>query len=48
MLHKTDVDQKEIVFMWIPGHVGIWGNKTAGRASEETLDEEPTDDLMPF
>ena len=29
MLHKTKVDQKEIVFMWVPGRVGIQGNKTA-------------------
>ena len=23
MLHKIEVDQKEVVFMWVPGHVGI-------------------------
>ena len=22
-LHKLNADQKEIVFMWVPGHVGI-------------------------
>ena len=22
-LHKIEVDQKEVVFMWVPGHVGI-------------------------
>ena len=47
-LHKIDVDQKEIVFMWVPGHVGIWENWAAGRAAEEAFDKEPTDNLMPF
>ena len=48
ILHKIDVDQKEIVFMWVPGHVGIWRNEVADRAAEEALEEEPIDDLMPF
>ena len=25
-LHKINADQKEIVFMWVPEHVGIRGN----------------------
>ena len=25
MLQKRDADQKEVVFMWVPGHVGICG-----------------------
>ena len=23
LLHKINADQKEIAFMWVPGHVGI-------------------------
>ena len=48
LLHKIDADQKEVVFMWVPGHVGIRGNEAADRAAKETLDKKPTADLMPF
>ena len=48
MLHKIEVDQKEIVLVWVPGLVGIRGNEAADRAAKEALDEVPTDDLMPF
>ena len=47
-LHKIDVDQKEIVFMWVPGHVGIRGNEAADRAAKKALDKKRTADLMPF
>ena len=47
-LHKLNADQKEIVFMWVPGHVGIRGNEVADRAAKEAIDNKPTADLMPF
>ena len=43
-----EVDQKEVVFMWLPGHVGIHGHEAGVRAAKEALEKEPVDDLMPF
>ena len=48
LLHKVNADQMEIIFMWVPGHVGIRGNEAADRAAKKALDKKPTADNMPF
>ena len=48
MLYTIDIDQKKIIYTWVPGHVGIRGYEAADRAAEEALEKEPTDDLTPF
>ena len=40
MLHKMNTEQKEIVFIWVPGHVGIRANEAADRAAKEALDQK--------
>ena len=39
---------KKIVFVWVPGHIGIHGNEAADRATEEALNTELTAGLIPF
>ena len=48
MINKTEIDQKEVVFMLVPGHVGIRGNEAEDGAAKEALVKEPIDDLTPF
>ena len=43
---------KEVVFVWVPGHVGIGGNLTADSnldsAVKDALDGDISDELIPF
>ena len=32
-------DNKDIVFAWVPGHVGIWGNNVVDLAAKHALEK---------
>ena len=39
---------KELVFIWVLGHVGIRGNSAANSAAKDALDGDISDVLIPF
>ena len=41
-------DGREIVFIWVPGHVGIRGNSAAVSAGKDALVGDISDELIPF
>ena len=41
-------DGREIVFIWVPGHVGIRGNSAAVSAGKDALVGDISDEVIPF
>ena len=41
-------DGRGIVFIWVPGHVGIRGNSAADSAAKDALDGHISVELIPF
>ena len=41
-------DGKKIVFIWVPGHVGIRGNSAADSAAKDALVGNIAVELVPF
>jgi ribonuclease HI len=49
ILHKLNkiTSRKEVVFCWLPSHVGISGNETADKAAKLALEEDVIHDTLP-
>ena len=42
-LHSLAANEKVVVFVWIPSHMGIEGNELADQAARQAADSESSD-----
>ena len=47
-LSGSQARDKEIVFIWVPSHLGNTGNSTADSAAKDAVDGNITDELIPL
>ena len=45
LIHSVD---KEVVFCWVPSHMGIHGNERADKAAKEALSKDVTECLVSY
>lgn len=48
VLHRVNAGRGEVVFVWVPGHVGVRGSESADGAARGALGSRPTAGLVPF
>ena len=41
-------EEREIVFVWVPGHVDIRGNSAADSDAKDALEGDILDEVLPF